>query len=389
MGATRQTGWLRGYQIVGTLRLLETAPASERHSGEVYSCAYTPDGAFVLSGGWDGVLRLWDANSFSTLTALSASPKPLSCCTASPNGQQWLSGSMEGLLSIWDCVSHQVLQSFVAHTRPISSICFSPDGQSFATTSWDRQISLRKVGKEREGRTLGAHQDIVTGCRFTIGGKQLVSWSHDSTIKVWDLQTLRDIVTFNGHSDRVTTLALSPDGRWALSGSRDTTLRLWDLDEHSEVATVKLGADVRVCFFLLDGVSVVVADGVGRLFLMSTPTFEVQAQIQTPFKVMCGDLASSGAQLALGGEDGLVHFIAIEGFDDSSLVVNATWSIKQRSNLIDRFFGKTRFLRTWTWMCPVCRHSAESNIVPTQLVACPSCRRHLRVHARELQLQGS
>jgi WD40 repeat protein len=377
-----------GDSIVGTLRLLEANAPSERHAGEVYSCAYTPDSAFVLSGGWDGILRLWDGNSCTALTGLPASPKPLSCCAISPDGKQWLTGSMEGLLGFWDGLSHSQLQNFVAHTRPISSICFSPDGQFLATASWDRLILLRKVGSEREGRPLSGHQDIVAGCRFTVGGKQLISWSHDTTIKLWDLQMLRETATLTGHTDRVTTLALSPDGQFAISGGRDTTVRLWDLDQQTEAAVVKLGAEVRACFFLLDGASIVVADAVGRLFLMSSPTFEVQAREQTKFKVLCGDLAPSGTHLALGGDDGLVHFVAVEGFEDASLVVAATQNVTQQANLLDRFLGKTRLVRIWKYACPACRQSIEATTLPSEPVACPRCRRHLRVHGRVPALQG-
>src|SRR5262245_58723605 len=81
----------RGEVNVATLRLLEgTSP--ERHEGEVYSCGYTPDGALVLSAGWDGTLRLWDAATGELGMTLPASPKPLSCCACMPDGQQWLSG---------------------------------------------------------------------------------------------------------------------------------------------------------------------------------------------------------------------------------------------------------------------------------------------------------
>jgi WD40 repeat protein len=371
---------------VGTLRLLENT-SSERHDGEVYSCAYTPDSSFVLSGGWDGVLRLWDAATCVPVTRLPASPKPLSCCATSPDGQQWLTGSMEGILGIWDGVSHQILQSFVAHTRPISAISFSRDGQSLATASWDRQITLRKVGNEREGRNLSAHVDIVAGCRFTIDGKRLISWSYDGTIKIWDRQLLRDVATLTAHKDRVTALSLSPDGRYALSGSRDATVRLWDLNDHVEVATVNLGAEVRACFCLLDGESVVVADAVGRLFLMSSPSFQVQAQIQTPFKVLCGDLAPSGMQLALGGEDGLVHFIALEGFEDASFIIPATPNVRQEAGILDRFLGKTRLTRTWNYTCPACRQQIETTTLPAGPVACPRCSRLLSVHGQAPQLQ--
>ena len=326
---------------MGTLRLLEPASPPERHEGEVYSCAYTPDNAFVVSGGWDGVLRLWDATAGLPMVKLPASPKPLSACAAAPDGQHWICGSMDGLLSFWDVVSHQVTMNFLAHTRPISAICFSPDGQSLATASWDRQIALRRIGRESEGRTINAHDDIVAGCRFTVDGKQLVSWSYDETIKIWDVKTMRQVAVLAGHTDRVTTLALSPDGQWALSGSRDATVRLWNLDDHTETATVNLGAEVRACFFLLDAESVVVADAASRMFLMSSPSFEIQAKLKTPFRVMCGDLAPSGMQLALGCEDGIVYFVHVEGLEDASLVVTAMQNLKQQSNMLDRFLGKT------------------------------------------------
>jgi WD40 repeat protein len=370
------------------MRLLER-PSPEGHNGEVYSCGYTPDGAFVLSAGWDGVLRLWDAATGEPRVTLPASPKPLSCCACMPDGQHWLSGSMEGLLSLWDGVSHAMLISFVAHTRPISAIIFAPDGQSLATTSWDRLVTVRKVGKEREGRTLGLHTDIVAGCRFTPDGKQVISWSYDRTIKLWDVGNAREVGSLEAHTDRVLCAALSPDGRFLLSGSRDATVRLWDLEAMTELATVNLGSEVRACFYLLDGESVVVADAAGRLFLMSAPTFQVQAQVLTPFRVMCGELSPSGGQLALGAEDGAVHFAELEGFEHASLVVTATQNTKQEAGLLDRFLGKTRLTRTFSYTCPACKQSVESPTLPNEPVPCPRCQRPLRVRARVPALQGS
>jgi WD40 repeat protein len=373
---------------VGTLRLLETAAAAERHEGEVYSCAYTTDGAFVLSGGWDGQLRLWDAATGAALVKLSASPKPLSCCAFSPDGRHWLSGSMEGLLSIWDGVSYQTLSSFVAHTRPISAICFAPEGEMMATASWDRQVALRKVGAEREARILSGHTDIVAGCRFSADGKNLVSWSYDGTIKIWDLVLAREAASLAGHTDRVTALALSPDGRWVLSGGRDAMVRLWDLESRTEMAALNVGAEVRCCFSLLDGESAVVADATGRLFLLSVPTFQVQAQLQTPFRVMCGALTQSGTHVALGAEDGGVYFVVVEGFEETSLVVTARQSIKEHATVLGRFFGTTKLRRMFEYTCPACQQTMEAATLPADPVACLKCRRRLRVNGRLPVLQA-
>lgn len=370
--------------VVPTLRLMDVPASFQKHEGEAYSCSFTPDGEYVLSGGWDGFLRLWDANTGTTLTSLQASPKPLSACVCSPDGLQWLSGSMEGLLTTWDGVSHQVVTSFMAHTRPISSLSFSPDGQWLASASWDRQVMVRNASNHRDARALSGHHDIVGGCRFTPDGKHLLSWSHDKTVKVWDVATGRETATFVGHSDRVTSLAVSPDGRMAISGGRDATVRLWDLEEMSELATVNVGAEVRACFFLLDGETVVVADGVGRLFLMAAPSFEVLSQEQTPFRVMCGDLSPMGLKLALGSEEGLVHLVEVEGLDETAFVVTPKQSVREEQTLLGRFFGQTKVTRTYTYSCPSCRQVVESDRLPMQPVPCPRCHRQLRVHARAM-----
>jgi WD40 repeat protein len=373
---------------VGTLRLLDNVAPTQGHNGEVFSCAYSADGGFVLSGGWDGYLRLWDSSSGAPLACLPASPKPLSACAFHPDGKQWLSGSMEGLLTFWDGVSHQSLFSFVAHTRPISAITFAPEGEVVATASWDRLITLRKVGREREGRNLSGHLDIVAGCRFTVDGKHLLSWSHDGTLKVWALDLGTELYELEGHKDRVTTAALSPDGRYALSGSRDGTLRLWDLPKRTTLGSVQLGPEVRACFFLLDGESVVAADAGGRLVLMTVPGFAVQAQVQAPYKALCGELAPSGTQLVLGGEDGRVHLVGIDGLEEASLVVTATQAYKEEATLFGRLLGTTRRTRTYQYTCPACRQTVQAAKLPTEPVACPRCRRRLRVNPRAPLLQG-
>jgi WD40 repeat protein len=360
----------------------------EKHEGEVYSCAFTPDGACVLSAGWDGILRLWDSTSGTTLTSFRASPKPLSSCCSSPDGTRWLTGSMEGLLSFWDGVSHESVNSFVAHTRPISCLAYSPDGKHLATASWDRQVVMRDAENPREARVLGSHHDIAAGCTFRPDGKMLLSYSHDGTVKAWDVDGARELATFAGHTDRVSCLAMSPDGRAALSGGRDATLRLWDLEQMAELAAVNLGAEVRACFLLLDGWSAVAADAVGRLFLMAVPSFEVRAQIQTPFRVMCGALSPCGSHLALGGEDGIMHMVAIEGFEDSPLVVTALPGVKEEAGMLGGLFG-TRQRKVFAMKCPACRAQIEVPTLPPGPFACRGCGRKLRAQGpRVPALQG-
>jgi WD40 repeat protein len=335
---------------------------------------------FVLSGGWDGYLRLWEANTGNHITALQVSTKPVSACTVSPDGKQWLSGTLEGMLARWDALTHQQISTFLAHTRPISSIGFSFDGRTLATAAWDRTVILWSTAREREGRTLTGHSDIVAGCRFTPDGRALVSWSHDGTLRTWEVARPRPVSTLSGHTDRVLAAGVSPDNRWAVSGSRDGVLKLWDLVLAKEIASASLGAESRACAFLLDGKSVVSVDVQGLMRVYSVPDLQPQTELATQLPVQCGELSPSGAVMALGCSDGRVYMVAIEGFDSLPLIVTASQTTRRTQTAFQRLLGKSNLKQTFVCCCPVCRQNFElSGNEPSQEIPCPSCRRKLRV----------
>jgi WD40 repeat protein len=366
------------------------APETDKHEGEVFSCAYTPDGAFVLSAGWDGYLRLWEVATGAHVTALRAGNKPLSACTISPDGKRWVAGSMEGLLSFWDAHTHQLQAQFVGHTRPISAVRYSPDGQLLASASWDRQVNLRNLVRERDSRTLSAHEDIVSGCGFSPDGNFLLSWSHDRTLKWWDLEKNTASATLEGHKDRVTTADLSPDGVWAASGSRNGEVVLWDLERKAEAGTLKLGDEVRACFFLRDGAGLLVVEASGRLTLYSVPDLQLQAQQSLRQAVQCGALAPGGNQVALGGEDGAVRLVVVEGYDDRPLVVTAIQGVRVVASRLQKFFGRSSQVPVYSCTCPACRKPVERlGNLPDEAFPCPHCRRPLRFNRKTLGAQKS
>jgi WD40 repeat protein len=357
------------------------------HSGEVFSCAYSNDGVFVLSAGWDGCLRLWLSASAQLVSSLQAALKPLSSCAFTPDGAIWVSGSMDGVLSWWDAVSHQRKQNFVAHIRPISAIQFSPDGRCLATASWDRKLQLCPTGKEQEGRSLVGHRDIVAGCRWSADSKQLLSWSHDGTLRLWDADSARPIALLEGHADRVTAACLSRDGQWAVSGSRDGAVKLWDLRRYAEVRSVQGKEEVRGCWYLGDGASVLTVHADGWMAIWSLPDLEMQAELASSIRPLCGDLSPSGTEVVLGSETGQLHFIALDGIKDVPLLVTATPSFKPKSGVITRFLGKRKIERAYRYICPACGHVEEIVRLPHDTIPCPSCHRLLRVSAEVAQLQ--
>jgi WD40 repeat protein len=374
---------------VGNLRLITTGTSQEGHGGEVFGCAYSADGAFLLTAGWDGFLRLWEGSTGTPVTGLQASPKPLSSCALSPDGKLWVSGSMEGMVAFWDAHTHQAKFTFAAHTRPVSCLRYSPDGQHLVTASWDRTICLRKAGREREGKTLGSHEDIVAGCRFTPDGRHLISWSYDGTARLWDIDPGRQLGTLGRHADRVTAGAVSPNGRWAATGGLDGSVKLYDLHAGTEAGAVARPAEVRGCFFLLDGETLVTVDAEGWVTLTNVPGLETEAELGTGVKTQCAELAPCGTQIALGGEDGHVHLVSVDGMDDVALVAFTVPCTLQKKSVLGMLLGTTKLTPAYRYTCPICQNTGAVEKLPNQPLSCTRCGRRLllNVGARQLQKQ--
>jgi len=365
---------------VPDLRLLASAPGPTGHTGEVFFCTFMHDGSYVLSGGWDGYLRLWESTSGIQAAAFQASHKPISACASSPDGKHLASGCLEGFLTRWDAASHERTSKILAHSRPMSAITYAADGNLLATASWDRSLVLWDLTREREGHTLGLHADIVAGCRFTPGSRSLLSWSHDGTLGLWDVAAAQPLARLTGHSDRVTAAAVSPDGTRAASGSRDQMLKLWDLQSQQEVVSYSLAAEVKAGSFRLDCESLVAVDAHGRITLHSLPDLEVRAELATRLSVQCAELAPSGGRLALGCDNGRVRLVAVEGFESAPLFVTATRTSRRTASALQRLFGKHRLTHAYLCTCPVCRRAIELSASDSaQPLPCPGCNRQLRI----------
>jgi WD40 repeat protein len=350
------------------------------HHGEVFACAFSPDSRYIVSGGWDAHLRIWDSVTGHQFAGFQVGSKPVSACAFSPDGTRLYAGSLDGFLSQWDAVNYYQVSTFVGHPRPISAITFAPDEKLVATASWDRTIVLRDLSDERQGRTLHGHSDIISGCCFTPDGKSLLSWSYDGGLSLWTLAQSQKPIQLTTHADRITAASLSPDGRWTASGSRDGKLTLCNIEARREVCSHAVEGEVRACLFLRDGKSLVVINQEGRLSCLTIPDMEIQEEFHTDLRIQCAALAPAGNTIALGCDDGQVRLVALDDFDSVPLVVNLARQTRRSCTRLQRILGKSTVTHVYHCTCPVCRHPLELPVAnPGDTSICSGCRRSLRV----------
>ena len=230
------------------------------HSTSVGSCAFSPDGKWIVSASI-GTIKIWDTSNWSELYTFDGHIHSyINACAFSPEGKTVLSASSDRTLVVRDISSGSELHTFRGHTESVEACAFSPDGKSIVSASRDKTLKVWDTASGRELRTLAGHESYVMACAFSPDGKRIVSASWDSTLKVWDAASGRELFTLRGHKDSVEACAFSPDCNRIISASSDNTLMIWDAASGRDLFTLKgHKGSVEACAFSPDGKRIVSA----------------------------------------------------------------------------------------------------------------------------------
>jgi len=100
-------------------------------------------------------------------------------CAVSPNGKYLISGGKDRMVRVWDIHNRKQIQTFLGHKDSITDICFDRDNDQFYTVSCDRSL---KVWNLRElcymDTHYGHHADILSVDSY--GKDRLLSCGRDS-----------------------------------------------------------------------------------------------------------------------------------------------------------------------------------------------------------------
>ena len=85
------------------------------HEIAVLSVSFSPDGKWIVSGGYDTTLKIWDAASGKEKRTLTGHTKAVMSVSFSPDGKWIVSGSKDHTLKVWDASSGKELRNLSGH----------------------------------------------------------------------------------------------------------------------------------------------------------------------------------------------------------------------------------------------------------------------------------
>jgi WD40 repeat protein len=209
----------------------------EGHQRQVAALAYSPDGATLASGGWDGAVVLWDVKSGDKQRTLASSHKrDVAGLAWSPDGKRLAStGSLDNQVILWNPATGQVEATLKGTDNGVWGVAWSPNGKTLAVSTSLADILLWDVSKptlsSAPDDVLRGHSNWVSALAWSPDGTKLASGGADRLVIVWDVPNRKRFQNLTGHEGVVRAVAFSPDGKELATSGLDQQVLVWPVEK--------------------------------------------------------------------------------------------------------------------------------------------------------------
>jgi WD40 repeat protein len=174
-----------------------TLSADFRH---VTALAFSPDGrrlaaGGMLTGGQKCGICIWEARAGGAVAhVVRGLPVPLISLTFSPSGARIVSGDFQGSVQVWDARAEKgadcLLRSLPGHGGPVWGLAFTPSGDRLVSAGGDGTLRLWQPVTGEQLLEIPAHAGGAYRVVFSPGGAVLASCGVDGFVRLWDSRPL-------------------------------------------------------------------------------------------------------------------------------------------------------------------------------------------------------
>ena len=215
-----------------------------KHSGDVTSMVMTPDGHYLVTGGNDETVKVWDFETGALAHTLKAHESAITHLLLSPDGRYFLSVDLYDRITFWDVKTWRRIRSIEGYNIDGDTVVWSPNGHYLIFGTKDNRVKVLDVQTMNTIMSFTGHDRSIRAIAVSSDGRYVISGGDDKRIIVWDFKRRGHVYILKGHKDAITEIIISPDGHYIVSGSKDHTVKVWSLETGKLVKTLKGGKEI-------------------------------------------------------------------------------------------------------------------------------------------------
>lgn len=196
-------------------------------TGGVRRLLFTPDNKRIVSGGFDGFVRVWDVESAKEVRSFKTETGTVYGLALSPDGRTVATAGRDGL-RVWDVATGREQPHDAMNKHNCVAVTFSPDGKMIASGD-NTSVTVWELATGKDVMTLKGFKGEVSYLIYSADGRTLFTSSYDKMVRMWEVRTGRMVHEVEAHGGWVWGLALTSDEKRLASCSVDGHLKVWEL----------------------------------------------------------------------------------------------------------------------------------------------------------------
>ncbi len=213
------------------------------YASRILNLDVSPNQTYILTGNADSTATLLDFNTGAVIHHLDAHTyqrtdigydSGTTAVAFSPNGESFLTGGRDGVIKMWDTNSGSELRQYKSHVGSINNLRFTQDGARFLSNtkrrSDDRTIIVWDAASGHVIAAAPGHTDLVSDIQWIDNDRRIISTSQDATIKIWDAQTGSELQSIPSENPSGLSL-LSPQNNFLYKDTTYGLQEIWDISD--------------------------------------------------------------------------------------------------------------------------------------------------------------
>ena len=242
--------WIIAGGVDGSVTLWDTTQLREprrrnAHNDQVRGLAFSRDSRLYASAGWDGTVKVWATESGRCLHSWKIGKLAFGVAFGGLDGRQLAASNTTEILR-WNLLTGEQIDTLRGHRDVVRRLTYSPDGKSLASVDDRGFVKVWNVATGIERLSFHAHSHLIfdiaynqDGSRLVTAGGQFTMHGDSGEVKLWDVASGAKYREFRTNQGAFYAAALCPDGRRVVTGGEDAAVRVWDIASGQETLRLR------------------------------------------------------------------------------------------------------------------------------------------------------
>ncbi len=204
------------------------------HSGGVTALQLSHNQKFIVTGGPQGEVRVWEIRSREMVSHLKEHTAKVTCVHIFEDDLFVMTGARDRSILTWDLRNERRITSHIQRMGGINAVAMLNDQNAFLSVGQERKITYWQLNQSMPLAILNTspyvqEDDELMAVSLSYTNRYFATGGILGILRVWDYQSKNIVAEARAHAGTITSIKFAPDDKQIVTTGTDGLVMIWNL----------------------------------------------------------------------------------------------------------------------------------------------------------------